>query len=68
MSIISLVGRGLRKKIGSAGKMFSVLANGNINIELISQGSSEINISCVVCSKDTNKAIQLLHQRILENE
>ena len=66
MSIISLVGRGLRKKIGSASEMFSVLAKGNINIEVISQGSSEINISCVIRSKDADKAIGMLHKKILE--
>ena len=65
MSIVSLVGRGLRKKIGVAGKMFSTLAKGGINIEVISQGSSEINISCVVCGKDADKSIYLLHKEIL---
>ena len=65
MSIISLVGRGLRQHVGSAGKMFSILASGNINIEVISQGSSEINISCVVCTKDADKALRLLHQEII---
>lgn len=66
MSIISLVGRGLRKKIGAAGEMFSILAQSNINIEVISQGSSEINISCVICSKEADKAIKLLHKEIIE--
>ena len=65
MSIVSLVGRGLRKKIGVAGKMFSTLAKGDINIEVISQGASEINISCVVCSKNADKSIYLLHKEIL---
>lgn len=46
MAILSLVGRQMRHMIGTAGKMFATLAEGKINIEMISQGASEINISC----------------------
>ena len=46
MAILSLVGRNMRNAIGSAGLMFSSLARAMINIEMISQGASEINISC----------------------
>ena len=46
MAILSLVGRNMRNAIGSAGMMFTSLAKAMINIEMISQGASEINISC----------------------
>ena len=46
MTILSLVGRNMRNAIGSAGLMFTSLAKAMINIEMISQGASEINISC----------------------
>lgn len=46
MAILSLVGRNMRNAIGSAGLMFASLAKAMINIEMISQGASEINISC----------------------
>ena len=46
MAILSLVGRNMRNAIGSAGLMFTSLAKAMINIEMISQGASEINISC----------------------
>lgn len=46
MAILSLVGRNMRNAIGSAGLMFASLARAMINIEMISQGASEINISC----------------------
>ena len=46
MAILSLVGRNMRNAIGSAGLMFTSLASAMINIEMISQGASEINISC----------------------
>lgn len=45
MAILSLVGR-LQNMVGISGRMFTTLADGNINIEMISQGASEINISC----------------------
>lgn len=38
MAILSLVGRQMRHMVGIAGKMFSTLAEGNVNIEMISQG------------------------------
>ena len=48
MVILSLVGKEMRHMVGVAGRMFSTLAEGNINIEMISQGANEINISCVL--------------------
>lgn len=62
MAILSLVGRAMKHAVGIAGKMFSVLAAGNVNIEMISQGASEINISCVVQEIDAIKAMNIIHQ------
>ena len=66
MAILSLVGRQMRNMVGIAGRMFSTLAEGNINIEMISQGASEINISCVIESRDAIKALNLIHQSCLQ--
>ncbi|KAJ9125466.1 hypothetical protein QFC22_000427 [Naganishia vaughanmartiniae] len=65
MAILSLVGRQMRHMVGTAGKMFATLAEGNINIEMISQGASEINISCVIDNRDSIKALNLIHQSCL---
>ncbi|GAA5960279.1 hypothetical protein JCM3765_002526 [Sporobolomyces pararoseus] len=65
MAILSLVGKHMKNMVGTAGKMFSTLAEGNINIEMISQGASEINISCVIEEKDAVKALNLVHLRLL---
>jgi aspartate kinase len=46
MAILSLVGKNMRHAVGCAGMMFTALAKAGINIEMISQGASEINISC----------------------
>lgn len=61
MAILSLVGRQMKNMVGIAGKMFSVLAKEGVNIEMISQGASEINISCVILEQDAEKAIQSVH-------
>ncbi|KAG6873912.1 hypothetical protein C0995_009692 [Termitomyces sp. Mi166 len=66
MAILSLVGKEMRNMVGIAGKMFTTLAQGNVNIEMISQGASEINISCVIQAKDSVKALNLIHQGCLQ--
>ncbi|KAH0581933.1 hypothetical protein H2248_011604 [Termitomyces sp. 'cryptogamus'] len=66
MAILSLVGKEMRNMVGIAGKMFTTLAQGNVNIEMISQGASEINISCVIQTKDSVKALNLIHQGCLQ--
>ena len=45
MAILSLIGKGLKRSCGMAGKLFSALGNHNINIEMISQGASEVSVS-----------------------
>ena len=66
MSIISVVGKGLKKQMGASGKIFSTLGKAGINIEIISQGSSEINISCVIRSQDADRALVVLHKAMIE--
>ncbi|KAK0469904.1 uncharacterized protein EV420DRAFT_1634310 [Desarmillaria tabescens] len=65
MAILSLVGKQMRNMVGIAGSMFTTLAKGNVNIEMISQGASEINVSCVIEGKDSVKALNLIHQGCL---
>lgn len=65
LCIVSLVGTQMKQSIGTAGEMFSTLAEAGINIEMISQGASEINISAVIEQKDSLKALNVLHQRLL---
>jgi aspartate kinase len=56
----------MRNMVGIAGRMFTTLAQGNVNIEMISQGASEINISCVIDGRDAVKALNLIHQSCLQ--
>ncbi|WPG97911.1 Hypothetical protein R9X50_00069400 [Acrodontium crateriforme] len=64
MAIISLVGRQLRSMVGISGRFFSTLGDHGINIEMISQGASEINISCVISEHEANRALNVVHTNL----
>lgn len=66
MAIVSLVGKQMKQFIGIAGTMFTTLAEQDINIEMISQGANEINISCVIDEADSIKALQSIHAKLLD--
>ena len=46
---------------GIAGRVFTALGQAGVNIRMISQGSSEANISFVVNKEDASKAVKVLH-------
>jgi aspartate kinase len=56
---VSVVGVGMRSHSGAAGRMFRTLAENKINIQMIA--TSEIKISCVVDSKEGERALRCLH-------
>jgi aspartate kinase len=60
-AIICLVGEKLRGRIGVAASVFNVLASAGINVHMISQGASEINISFVIEERDIPEAVRQLH-------
>ncbi|RFU30812.1 hypothetical protein B7463_g5523, partial [Scytalidium lignicola] len=65
MSIVSVIGHKMRNMVGIAGQIFSELAKGGVNIYLIGQGASEINISFVVKDVDAQLAMNLVHANVL---
>ncbi len=60
-AILAIVGDQMVGTLGIASKLFSTLANANINITAIAQGSSERNISVVIDKKEVNKALKVVH-------
>jgi aspartate kinase len=56
---VSLVGAGMKTSPGVAAKMFRVLADNDVNIEMIS--TSTIRVSCVIAADDMPKAVRALH-------
>jgi aspartate kinase len=66
VSIVTVVGSGMRHTPGVAGRVFSQLGANNVNVLAIAQGSSEVSISLVVASADTEKAVRALHELIVQ--
>jgi aspartokinase len=62
IAIIALVGEGMKGLPGVAARAFGLLGEGGVNILMIAQGSSELNLSFVVKQKDAPRAVQLLHK------
>jgi aspartokinase len=60
-TIICIVGEGMRQTPGVSGRVFSTLRTAGVNVEVISQGASEINITFVVDDKDAERAIKALY-------
>ncbi|MEA2051231.1 MAG: aspartate kinase [Euryarchaeota archaeon] len=58
---VGVVGVGMAGTVGVAGKVFSALGNEGISVKMISQGSSEFNISFVVQKEEAYKAAQAIH-------
>lgn len=65
VSIITVVGVGMRHTPGVAGKVFSQLGKNKANVLAIAQGSSEVSISMVVDAADTELAVKSLHELIV---
>lgn len=61
LALIAVVGRGMKSNRGTAGRIFSALAHANINIRMIDQGSSELNIIIGVSNEDFESAIQAIY-------
>lgn len=68
LSIISVVGEGMRQAKGIAARFFSALAQANISIVAIAQGSSERSISAVVPQNKAIEAVKATHQALFSNK
>lgn len=62
LAIVAIVGKQMKGVPGISGKLFSTLGSNKINAVAIAQGSSELNVSVVINSKDEQKALQAIHK------
>lgn len=62
LALIAVVGRGMRSTRGTAGRIFSALAHAHINVKMIDQGSSELNIIVGVRHDEFKNAIRALYE------
>ena len=61
LALIAVVGRGMKSTRGTAGRIFSALAHNNVNVKMIDQGSSELNIIIGVANEDFETAIKAIY-------
>ncbi|MBO4809788.1 MAG: aspartate kinase [Lachnospiraceae bacterium] len=61
LALLAVVGRGMKSQRGTAGRIFSALAHANINVKMIDQGSSELNIIIGVANSDFEAAIKAIY-------
>lgn len=65
---VAVVGSGMAGAKGTGGRIFTALGKGGVNVMMISQGSSEVNISFVVRQEDGPKAMRILHDEFMLSE
>ena len=61
LALIVVVGRGMKSQRGTAGRIFSALAHANVNVKMIDQGSSELNIIIGVENRDFEAAVKAIY-------
>ena len=62
LALIAVVGRGMRSNRGTAGRIFSALAHSHVNVKMIDQGSSELNIIIGVNEADFEEAMKCIYE------
>ncbi len=68
ISLIATVGHGMARRRGTAATLFAALANAGINITMIDQGSSELNIIIGVANADYEKCIRAIYDAFIVSE
>ncbi len=65
VGIVTVGGTGMMGAPGAAAKIFQTLGSNNVNVMMISQGSSEATISCVVAKRDVDRSVRALQLALL---
>ena len=66
IALIATVGHGMDRRAGTSARLFTALANAGVNIRMIDQGSSEMNIIVGVENKDFETAIRAIYTEFVE--
>jgi aspartate kinase len=68
LALIAVVGRGMKSTRGTSGRIFSALAHANVNVKMIDQGSSELNIIIGVKNVDFERAIKAIYDIFVKTQ
>lgn len=61
VAVVALIGAGLRGTVGTASRVFTAVRNKDVNVIMITQGSSELNLAFVVKDSDAETVVRALH-------
>ena len=67
ISLIAVVGRSMKSQAGTAAKIFTALADARINIRMIDQGASELNIIVGVLNEDFERAVRSIYHIFVDS-
>lgn len=67
IALMAIVGRGMRKTRGTAGRIFSALAHARINVKMIDQGSSELNVIVGIGENDFEEAVRRIYDMFVNS-
>lgn len=68
LALVAVVGRGMKATRGTAGRIFSALAHARVNVKMIDQGSSELNVIIGVKNADFEDAIKAIYDIFISSE
>ena len=66
LALLAVVGRGMVKSKGTAARVFNAISRADINIRMIDQGSSELNIIVGVEEHDFDKALNAIYSEFIK--
>ena len=67
LALISIIGRNMKNKKGVSGRLFTTLAENDINIKMMDQDPLEISIIIGISNSDYEKAIKVLYDSLVTN-
>ena len=66
VSLIAVVGHGMSKNVGTSARLFGAIASAGVNVRMIDQGSSELNIIVGVDTEDYERTVRAVYREFFE--
>ena len=66
LALVAVVGRGMKETKGTAARIFSAISNAEVNVRMIDQGASELNIVIAVYESDYEKTIEAIYNEFVK--
>ncbi len=66
-AIICIVGKQMKSDLGLVGKIFTICGQEQVNVEMISQGASQVNTSFIVKNSEADRIVNALHRTLIES-